>query len=54
MLFADLERRRPALLVDAAAAGWNGYDKFPLARYPRLRAALGCVPGVRAVKYYRV
>jgi len=38
MLFADLERRRPALFVDAAAAGWNGYDKFPLARYPRLRA----------------
>jgi hypothetical protein len=38
MLFADLERRRPALLVDAAAAGWNGYDKYPLARYPRLAA----------------
>jgi len=37
MLFADLERRRPALFVDAAAAGWDGYDKFPLARYPRLR-----------------
>jgi hypothetical protein len=38
MLFADLERRRPAMFVDAAAAGWDGYDKFPLARYPRLRA----------------
>jgi len=38
MLFADLEQRRPALLVDAAAAGWDGYDKFPLSRYPRLRA----------------
>jgi hypothetical protein len=38
MLFADLERRRPALFVDAAAAGWDDYDKFPLARYPRLRA----------------
>lgn len=38
MLFADLERRRPALFVDAAAAGWDGYDKYPLARYPRLRA----------------
>ena len=38
MLFADLERRRPALFVDAAAAGWDGYGKFPLARYPRLRA----------------
>jgi hypothetical protein len=38
MLFDDLDRRRPALLVDAAAAGWDGYDKFPLSRYPRLRA----------------
>jgi hypothetical protein len=38
MLFADLEKRRPTLFVDAAAAGWDGYDKFPLARYPRLRS----------------
>ncbi|HXT96571.1 MAG TPA: hypothetical protein VN853_09735 [Polyangia bacterium] len=38
MLFDDLERRRPALFVDAAAAGWDGYGKYPLARYPRLRA----------------
>ena len=38
MLFDDLERRRPPLLVDAAAAGWDGYGKYPLARYPRLRA----------------
>jgi hypothetical protein len=38
MLFDDLERRRPALLVDAAAAGWDGYGKYPIARYPRLRA----------------
>jgi hypothetical protein len=36
MLFADLERRRPALFVDAAAAGWDGYAKYPVARYPRL------------------
>ncbi len=36
MLLADLESRRPSLLVDAAAAGWDGYDKFPMARYPRL------------------
>ncbi len=36
MLFADLERRRPLLFLDAAAAGWDGYGKFPLARYPRL------------------
>ena len=38
MLFDDLDRRRPMLFVDAAAAGWDGYDKFPLARYPRLRS----------------
>jgi hypothetical protein len=38
MLFADLDGRRPALFVDAAAAGWDGYGKYPLARYPRLRA----------------
>jgi len=38
MLFADLEQRRPALFVDAAAAGWDGYGKYPLGRYPRLRA----------------
>lgn len=36
MLLSDLDSRRPALLVDAAAAGWDGYDKFPMARYPRL------------------
>jgi hypothetical protein len=38
MLFSDLEARRPALFIDAAAAGWDGYDKFPLTRYPRLAA----------------
>jgi hypothetical protein len=38
MLFADLEQRRPALFVDAAAAGWDGYARYPIARYPRLRA----------------
>jgi hypothetical protein len=38
MLFEDLERRRPTLLVDAAAAGWDGYGKYPIGRYPRLRA----------------
>ena len=38
MLFADLDQRRPTLFVDAAAAGWDGYDKFPLARYPRLQS----------------
>lgn len=38
MLFDDLERRRPALFVDAAAAGWDGYGKYPVDRYPHLRA----------------
>jgi hypothetical protein len=38
MLLADLEQRRPTLFVDAAAAGWDGYQRYPLARYPRLRA----------------
>jgi len=38
MLFEDLERRRPVLFVDAAAGGWDGYAKYPLARYPRLRS----------------
>ncbi len=38
MLFADLEQRRPVLFVDAAAAGWDGYGKYPIRRYPRLRA----------------
>ena len=41
MLFADLEQRRPALFVDTAAAGWDGYDKYPIARYPRLAAYVG-------------
>ena len=38
MLFSDLDQRRPTLFVDAAAAGWDGYDKFPISRYPRLQA----------------
>jgi hypothetical protein len=36
MLFADLELRRPLLFVDAAAAKWDGYEKFPVDRYPEL------------------
>jgi hypothetical protein len=40
MLFQDLDRRRPVLFVDASAAGWDGYDKYPLERYPRLAAYL--------------
>lgn len=38
MLFSDLDTRRPTLFVDAAAAGWDGYEKYPLVRYPALRA----------------
>ena len=40
MLWADLESRKPALFVDTAAAGWNGYDKFPITGYPRLATYL--------------
>jgi hypothetical protein len=36
MLFHDLEQRKPLLFVDAAAAGWDGYDKYPVDRYPEL------------------
>jgi 4-amino-4-deoxy-L-arabinose transferase-like glycosyltransferase len=36
MLFDDLDRRQPRFLVDVAPAAWNGYDRFPLSRYPRL------------------
>jgi hypothetical protein len=36
MLFDDLDRRRPRWIVDAAAAGWDGYGAFPMTRYPRL------------------
>ena len=50
MLLADLETRQPALLVDAAAAGWDGYDKFPIARYPRLRAYVDSHYGVAEVR----
>ena len=38
MLLSDFEQRRPLLFVDASAAGWDGYDKYPLTRYPLLRA----------------
>jgi 4-amino-4-deoxy-L-arabinose transferase-like glycosyltransferase len=38
MLFDDLEHRRPRFLVDLAPAAWNGYDRFPLSRYPALDA----------------
>jgi hypothetical protein len=38
MLFDDLDRRQPRWFVDAAAAGWDAYGPFQVARYPRLAA----------------
>ncbi len=38
MLFDDLDRRQPRWIVDAAAAGWDGYAAFPMARFPALEA----------------
>lgn len=37
MLMSDLEARRPRILVDAAAGGFDGYKKYPMAAYPRLQ-----------------
>jgi hypothetical protein len=37
MLMSDLEARRPQLLVDAAAGGFDGYKKYPMTAYPRLQ-----------------
>jgi len=36
MLFSDLDGRRPRWIIDAAAAGWDGYAAFPLSRFPQL------------------
>jgi hypothetical protein len=36
----DLERNRPALVLDTAAAGFKSYGKFPIARYPQLQGYL--------------
>ncbi|MFI5300980.1 MAG: hypothetical protein ACHREM_23100, partial [Polyangiales bacterium] len=33
---ADLDARRPTIVVDTAAAGLKSYGKFPIARYPVL------------------
>ena len=38
LLMNDLQNRRPRLLVDAAAGNFDGYGKYPMAAYPRLRA----------------
>ena len=57
MMFEDLESRAPVLFVDAAAAGWDGYDKYPVSRYPRLASYLGqryqLLEEIRGVRLYR-
>lgn len=36
MVLDDLDRRRPALVIDTAAAGLKSYGKFPIADYHKL------------------
>lgn len=36
LVFEDLERRRPALILDTAAAELKSYGKFPIARFAEL------------------
>jgi hypothetical protein len=40
LLLEDLENRRPTLVLDTAAAGWKGYGKFPVERFPALKGYL--------------
>ena len=37
-LLSDLERRRPAFVVDTAPSGLHGWDRYPLAGFPELEA----------------
>jgi 4-amino-4-deoxy-L-arabinose transferase-like glycosyltransferase len=37
LLMGDLERRRPAFVVDTAPSGLHGWDRYPLADFPRLQ-----------------
>ena len=57
MLLGDLDQRAPALFVDTAAAGWDGYEKYPVSRYPGLTSYLAAhylpLEEVRGVKIYR-
>jgi hypothetical protein len=41
LLMTDLEVKRPVWILDTASAGWKGYGKFPIARYPEFAAYLG-------------
>jgi 4-amino-4-deoxy-L-arabinose transferase-like glycosyltransferase len=36
LLMADLEASRPAFILDTAPAGIHGWERYPLARFPRL------------------
>ena len=38
LLMSDLERNRPAFVVDTAPSGLHGWGLYPLAEFPRLRA----------------
>jgi hypothetical protein len=38
LLMGDLERSRPAFVVDTAPSGLHGWSRFPLADFPRLEA----------------
>lgn len=40
LLFADLERHRPEVVVDSVRSGAHGFGAFPVARFPRLDAWL--------------
>ena len=38
---ADLERTRPAYILDTSPAGIYGWDRYPLRDYPRLERLVG-------------
>ena len=40
-LMADLERTRPAYILDTSPAGIYGWDRYPLRDYPRLERLVG-------------
>lgn len=40
LVLQDLDRNRPALVLDTAAAGLKSYGKFPIARFPLLESYL--------------
>jgi hypothetical protein len=49
LLMADLERSRPAFVVDTAPSGLHGWGRFPLADFPRLAAFVRVNYGAFAV-----